>query len=275
LSQRRRDKFVNLWSLYSLVRSPARLLVVFTVAMIAAHSGRASAYVLQGGQWPQPGGVGSPVTLTYSLMNLHDGGLKMPNEEPLPFSLIRASIVEALQQWASVAPLHFVEVPDDHLEYFQGATQYGQLRFRHLYINGPDPPVGDPIAKAQAHFPFNGDPYAGDVEFDNSDPWQEVGTIRAPDILGASVHEIGHTLGLGHTNLPAANMYWIFRRSTGLGTSALHADDIAGIRAIYGAGTGSVTPLVVPEPSSLVLLAVLATCAALRRRVTASVTTRC
>lgn len=234
----------------------------------------ALAYVLSGGKWPQPGPcgsncLGSPVTLTYSFENMFDGGMKGPDNVPLSASLIRTSIEQALGLWASVAPLHFVEVADDGRTYAGGASQFGQLRFRHIYINGPDIPGQPPVAKAQAYYPFNGAPYAGDVEFDHGDPWQEFGTLPVPDVLGAAVHEIGHTLGLGHTDLAAANMYWIFRRSPGLGTAALHADDMAGVRAIYGSGVGSVTSLV-PEPATwiMAILGISALASRIRRHPT-------
>jgi hypothetical protein len=237
-------------------------------------------YVLVGTQWPQPGGKGTPITLTYSFQNMFDGALKMPNGQPLPASIIRGSIEEALHLWSSAAPIKFVEVPDDGL-YYGGSTHYGQIRFSHIYINGPDPTIGDPVAKAQTYFP-SGDGYPGDVQFDDSDAWQVVGTLRQPDVLGAAIHEIGHSLGLGHATgiVPGeywsyqvydgtgqvvdhlepkgnANMFWIFERYSGLGTGQLLPDDIAGIQAIYGAGQGSVTPLGVPEPTT----ALLATCA--------------
>ena len=137
------------------------------------------AYNWVGGKWPQAGVPGpcefscapTPVTVTYSFQNMFDGGLLMPNGQPLPAPLIKSSIEEALGLWASVAPLHFVEVEDDGLFYYEGSTQYGQIRFRHIYINGPDPPPPAlPIAKAQAYFPFGTGYLAGDVEFDHSDP---------------------------------------------------------------------------------------------------------
>lgn len=233
-------------------------------AMVApydtSHGGEATAqFVAQGGKWPQPGGLGTPVTITYSYNNLLDGGLKDINGVSLFESLLRASIEEALGLWASVAPLHFVEVADQgtnpppRSQYADG--QFGKIRFHHVYINGPDTPGQDPVAKAQAYFPSAGGNLGGDVYFDHGDPWQEMGTRSRPDVLGAAVHELGHALGLGHSDLPQANMYWVFTRTSGLGTAALHADDIAGIRSVYGAGVGSVTPLVaVPEPMTLWLV---------------------
>lgn len=247
---------------------PVMILVLAALSLAAGSDARA--YVLIGSKWPQPGPcgsncLGSPVTLTYSFQNMFDGGLKMPNGDPLPASLIRSSIEEALGLWASVAPLNFVEVPDDGLDY-GFSTHYGQLRFRHIYINGPDPPPpADPIAKAQAYYPAGPD-YSGDVEFDHGDPWQASGTQAIPDILGAATHEIGHTLGLDHTNVVGANMYWIFHRFQGLGTGQLFPDDIAGIQAIYGLGSGSVTSLAVPEPAAIVLMWIATIAWSARRR---------
>ena len=246
-------------------------------------------YVLVGTQWPQPGGKSTPITLTYSFQNMFDGALKMPNGQPLPASIIRGSIEEALHLWSSAAPINFVEVPDDGL-YYGSSTHYGQIRFSHIYINGPDPTIGDPVAKAQTYFP-PGDGFPGDVQFDDSDAWQVVGTLRQPDILGAAIHEIGHSLGLAHSTgiVPGdywsyptydatgqvithlepkgnANMFWIFERYSGLGTGQLLPDDIAGIQAIYGAGQGSVTPLGVPEPSTVRILVACAAAIGMGRR---------
>lgn len=221
-------------------------------------------FVLQGGQWPQPGGDGTPVTVTYSYNNLLDGGLLDENNQSIPATFIRTVVEEALGLWAAVAPLHFVEVEDEGgpvrvSSYPDG--QFGQIRFNHRYINGPDPPVGNPQAKAQAYFPGTASNLGGDVFYDNGDRWATVGTLPVPDILGATIHELGHTLGLGHDPNPEANMHWIFIRRQGPGTGALHPSDIAGVRAIYGEGIGSVTPLLrVPEPSGIAIVVLATLC---------------
>jgi hypothetical protein len=264
----------------------------------AYADGNPNAYSLSGSYWPQPNPLnpscgtrclGTPITLTYSYENMFDGGILMPDGQPLPNLIIKQSIEEALGLWARVTPITFVEVPDDHLPY-GSSTQHGTIRFRHIYINGPDPVIGAPIAKAQAYYPSTG-LYAGDVEFDHMDRWQVNGTLKQPDILGATIHELGHSLGLNHTsytqagafwtyqdyngqgqvidvNLPKgdANMYWVFNRRTGLGSGFLFQGDINGAQAIYGAGSGSVIPIGVPEPASWMILLTLINCLITARR---------
>ena len=207
------------------------------------------------------------------------GGVFLPEGPPLPNALIKQSIEGALALWASVAPIHFVEVPDQGGPAIEGAEypngQFGQIRFRHVFINGTDPAPGPgqlpqdvAIPKAQAYFPSTFGNLPGDVEFDEGDPWQMVGGIQVPDIFGAATHEIGHTLGLNHTDVLGAIMYPVFHRFSGPGTGLLTTDDIAGIQAIYGDGKnqGSVTPLPVPEPGSAVLAVLGAALFAMRRR---------
>lgn len=214
-----------------------------------------------GGRWDQPGGLGSPITVTYSYNNFLDGGLLDPANQIIPASFLRASVEEGFRLWASVVPIHFVEVPDQMNGVTQGAYpngQFGQIRFNHTYINGPDILGQPPTTKAFAYYPQGASNIGGDIFFDNSDRWAEVGTQPTPDIMGIATHEIGHALGLGHSDDPGATMYWIARRFGGLGTGSLSPDDTAGMRAIYGAGVGSVTPLAaVPEPSGWLILSLL------------------
>jgi hypothetical protein len=53
------------------------------------------------------------------------------------------------------------------------------------------------------------------------------------DLQGIATHEIGHTLGLGHTGVSGATMSPA-TSGAGFGQRSLAADDIAGIQAVYG-----------------------------------------
>ncbi len=239
------------------------LLLFVLLAVSSSMATSALAYVVGGSPWPTDvpcisncGNV--PRTINYTIGNITDGSILMPNGTPLPNPLIKASIEKALWFWTTAVDIHFVEVPDGPLT---------QLRFRHIYINGPDPPPpADPIPKAQATCLGYGS--GCEVQYDEGDRWQESGTTPNPDILGATIHEVGHIIGLLHSDDTTANMYWIFHRYSGLNSSELAPanipiqfhDDIQGIQTLYGAGTGSVTPIGVPEPATGVLIVAAAAC---------------
>jgi hypothetical protein len=135
--------------------------------------------------------------------------------------------------------LNFVEVPDagpapSSFEYF--GDNLPMLRFGHRRIDGPNNIL------AFGYYP--GDTgLSGDIHLDNSERWS-ASPSGGYDVLEVFTHEIGHTLGLGHsTNAPAIMNPFYAGRFGGPGTSRLLADDINGIRALYGTGRGSVTPL--------------------------------
>ena len=50
------------------------------------------------------------------------------------------------------------------------------------------------------------------------------------DLLSVAIHEIGHNLGLDHSNVKRSIMYPFIQNDV----QALHADDINGIQKIYG-----------------------------------------
>ncbi|HWP99147.1 MAG TPA: matrixin family metalloprotease [Vicinamibacterales bacterium] len=198
-------------------------------------------------RWPQPDGPGSPVTITYSFSNLLDGafGFVSPAE-------LRAATEEALRLWASVAPLHFTEWPDwgpppSDADY--DAAGYAMIRIGH-----------HPMTEAAHAFFPGARGLDGDIHLDTGIPWT-LGVLGRWDVLEAITHELGHALGLGHIDHEPAIMGTLFRvpRYNGLGTAYLLPADIAALRALYGAGVGSVLPLdpvdPIPEPATLAMLA--------------------
>ena len=79
---------------------------------------------------------------------------------------------------------------------------------------------------AHAFFPTD-----GRIHFDDEERFTETGSIwGANSLIYVAVHEIGHALGLGHSNVKGSVMWPTASR----GTPKLHRDDIAGIKSLYG-----------------------------------------
>jgi vacuolar-type H+-ATPase catalytic subunit A/Vma1 len=76
-----------------------------------------------------------------------------------------------------------------------------------------------------------------------------VGGLFTYDFLTVMLHEVGHSLGLGHSEVTSSVMAFYTDRGGALRT--LTSDDIAGIQAIYGPGGGDTAP--VPEPATMLL----------------------
>jgi hypothetical protein len=99
----------------------------------------------------------------------------------------------------------------------------------------------------------------GDTHFDVNRIWVDDPFDSAADndfdLFTVALHEIGHALGLGHSNVVGSVMEPVYAG----GRRTLHADDIAGIQALYG-------PRQVPEPVMLLLFGSGLTAAAYVRR---------
>jgi hypothetical protein len=236
------------------MKVPCTSLVVSAALMLGPSVASAEPF-----GWPQPGGPGSPVHVSYSFSNLLDGGLNtsLSNGE------LREATVAALSIWARHAPLHFHEVADSGPK--PGDAEYDGGSHPDIRIGYVAGASGEAVA--HAHLPdgraggLQGDiHFANDVSSFGARSWGAASS--GPwfvDFFSAILHEAGHAIGLLHSADGSGVMGSVFLVFGSMADADLLPSDIAAIRALYGVGTGSVTPLdnpvATPEPSSLALFA--------------------
>jgi hypothetical protein len=198
--------------------------------------------------WPQPGGPGTPVVLTYSFSNLLDAGF----DGLLTDADLRASTAEAFGLWSRYAPLNFVERSDSG----PAPSDWPYDQAFHPDIRIGYHPIGEDTVLAHAFRPWDTaeSGLAGDIHFNETSPFAwSLGTgFPRVDFLEVITHEIGHALGVGHILYAEAIMQPFHGyRFDGPGSGFLLAPDITAIRALYGSGIGSVHPI--PEPATILL----------------------
>jgi len=222
-------------------RFPGGGLIVLLVSTLWPAAARAEPLTMG---WPQPGGRGTPVVLTYSYSNLFDGSFLLLSRAEL-----RAATGEGLALWSRYAPIDFREVPDagpEPSDIAYDAAGYPQIRIGHHPM----------LDIAHAFFPDEPSGLAADIHFDPGIPWT-LGNGRF-DFLEAFVHELGHALGLQHETerIAMMNASYPQHRYSGLGTAFLFPADIENIQALYGSGAGTLSAISpTPEPRSIALVA--------------------
>jgi len=138
-------------------------------------------------------------------------------------------ILLAAQSWAEQANINFTVKSDNGQGIGQGSYQQGDANHGDVRFGGYNFGTGtQPVASAFMPPPVNNYDIAGEVKF-NTGNFFTIGTTY--DLFTVAAHEIGHSLGLGHSTNSRAVMF-----STYVGMMiALYSDDINGIKAIYGA----------------------------------------
>jgi hypothetical protein len=167
---------------------------------LVISEGQIQDYVYSGRKWTKQ-------ALTYIFQNY---------TPDLPSNEVRRIIQEALSKWADVTPLSFIETStnaDLKISWYSGDHSDGYP------FDGPHGIL------AHAFYPEN-----GKVHFDEDELWTDDDPPSGKDFASVALHELGHSLGLAHSNDPRAVMYayYVGRRRH------LKSDDINGIQFIYG-----------------------------------------
>jgi hypothetical protein len=149
-----------------------------------------------------------------------------------------AAIERAMAEWAKAVQVTWQQGTNPT------ASQTVNILFA-TYAHGDGYPFDGPggvLAHTFFPSPPNPEPIAGDMHFDDSETWQ-IGANT--DLFSVALHELGHALGLGHTDDPSAVMYPYYQMVTGL--SPL---DVSTVQTLYAVQSGTPSaPVPTPAPS--------------------------
>ncbi|MCX6595169.1 MAG: matrixin family metalloprotease, partial [Acidobacteria bacterium] len=175
-----------------------------------------------------PGRV--PTTLQYGFGTL---SAKVDNNR------VKSEARRALDEWAKYIQVTFTEGTN------LAAARTLAFRFGRGSTGVPQPFDGPGRTLAYAYYPSppNPEPAAGDLYFDDDENWQFGGADI--DVFSVVLHELGHSLGLGHSDATGDVMYPYYRRAT-----ALSAGDVAAIRTMYATRTAGGTPTPPTPPTT-------------------------
>ena len=167
-------------------------------------------------------------TITWAVENRNNDGISDYD--------VRRLLRVAFDKWESVTNLHFDELVNQ-------PPRSATIRIR--FETGAH--IDDLIAfdgrggtYAHAFFPevplIYEEDLSGDIHFDDAEKFtiQKGASKDYVQLLRVAIHEIGHSLGLEHSDAKGSIMYAIYQDNDNRGDFDLSYDDISGIQQIYG-----------------------------------------
>ncbi len=186
-------------------------------------------YSTYGGTWV----YGSRITYSFMPDGTSVGGtpsaLFQTMNAKFPTATWEQAIEKAAAVWEAVAHINLAQVSDDGSREAINGNQQDDPRFGDIRIGAVDLGTGV-LGETFLPPPYNGGTDAGDM-FLNSNPIATWHINSAYDLETVAIHEFGHALGLGESQITTACMYAYYNGTK----QSLTSDDIAGIRSVWGA----------------------------------------
>lgn len=190
----------------------------YPVAMLAASYGEG---------WDGPGR--GRASVTYSFGNISNR---------VAADQFKSEVRRAMDEWARVVAVSFAETGA------RTAARNLDIQFATGDHGDPYPFTSGTTVLAHSFYPAppNPEPQAGDIHINDAWSWSIGGQW---DLFSVVLHELGHSLGIGHTDDARSVMYPYYQKADGL-----KAADIDSMRQIYADAGSTTTP---PAPFALTM----------------------
>ncbi len=237
-------RFGLLASISSLART-----VVLVALGICSPSIAARAYVLQGKSWSSGSNVIMQLNLGSAGRVLQDGNTSW-DDAVLPVAEMWNQVIQRAHVTTVLNPVAPAVSGDRINAVFFSNSVFGQsfgsgtLAVTYYTSSGGTMLESDTLFNRAANF----DSYRGPLQFVAHGP-------AIADIRRVFLHEMGHTIGLGHPDTGGQHVTAVMN-SIVSNQEVLSSDDIAGGQAIYGAAvppTPTPTPIPTPTPTPTVV----------------------
>jgi len=163
----------------------------------------------------------------------------------VPSATVKSEILRAMNSWAAAASITFSASSSDTALRTVAVKFASRAHGDSMPFDGPAGVVGHTFYPT----PVNSEPIAGDLHLDADENWHAGSDL---DIYSVVLHEMGHALGLSHSDKPGDVMYPYYRRGM-----VLSKNDIGAIQALYGAASAAtltLAPVISAGPQPIKLI---------------------